>query len=385
MSHEIRTPLNAIIGMSDSLKDENLSEEVLEVVEDIESAADGLNQLLSHTLDHAKLVSNKMELDLHKTNIRDLIETCYRLWRPQCSVKKITLKKHIDENLSQDYQLDQFRLQQCLNNLLANAVKFTSTGRIDIVVKQTLHNNNQSLVIAVKDTGIGMSEDQVAAVFDDFSQADNSIARKYGGTGLGMSITKKLTELMNGEIKVRSQKGKGTTFALIIPLKANDVSVPTKPIRIEKNQDFIKETNEEIAPFTGLRVLCVEDNPINQKVVGRLIGKRVESLTYANNGREALDILSTMEIDIVLMGIHMPIMDGIEATLEIRSSNEPWANVIIIALTADPEYQTKRICKNIGMNDSIAKPVKRADILNAFDRTLRTISSNFALKVKLTG
>ena len=137
-------------------------------------------------------------------------------------------------------------------------------------------------------------------------------------------------------------------------------------------------------PFEGLSVLCVEDNPTNQKVVKRLIGKRVKALYFANNGRQALDVLSSMHVDVVLMDIHMPVMDGIEATLEIRSSEQPWASVIIIALTADPDYQQKRICKNIGMDDTIAKPVRRQDIFSAFDRTLGKINMDFAQPVTLS-
>ena len=416
MSHEIRTPLNAIIGMSDSLKDEPLSQEVMEVIEDIEQAADGLHQLLSKTLDHAKLISNNMQIDLHPANISDLIETCHRLWRPQCSAKNIKLGKHIDQDIADEYLLDSFRLQQCLNNLLSNAVKFTNEGQINIRVKKTAHKGRDSLVIAVSDTGVGMSSEQEGAIFDAFVQADNSISRKYGGTGLGMSITKQLTELMGGEIRVKSNAGKGTVFAIIIPIletendlkniTGQDVTDKTapEPIKLDaKPQHVLPEiavenkieprssiennelTMDKSKPFSGLSVLCVEDNPVNQKVVERLIGKRVSRLTCANNGREALDILSTMHVDVVLMDIHMPVMDGIEATLQIRSSEATWANVIIIALTADPEYQTQRICRNIGMNDTIAKPVKRAEILDAFDRTLGSLSESFGVKIKLTG
>ena len=140
----------------------------------------------------------------------------------------------------------------------------------------------------------------------------------------------------------------------------------------------------ELKPFEGLNVLCVEDNPINQKVVKRLIGKRVNQLYFADNGREALNILNTVPVDVVLMDIHMPVMDGIETTLEIRKSNETYANVIIIALTADPDYQQRRICRNIGMDDTIAKPVKREDILDAFDRTLSKLSDNFGQEVSLS-
>lgn len=407
MSHEIRTPLNAIIGMSDSLRDEDLSEEVLDVIGDIEQAAEGLHHLLSRTLDHAKLISDKVQIDLSPHDIRDVVKTCYRLWRPQCSAKKIELKTHIDKSITHEYLLDSFRLQQCLNNLLSNAVKFTASGHIDIILKQAAFKGRESLVIAVKDTGIGINPKQCETIFEAFTQADNSISRKYGGTGLGMSITKQLTELMGGEIKVKSNQNEGTTFALILPVVKNRSSQTTSPIepslkstssqseaKAQKTQPItssvkprnttqqnIEQTHEK--PFSGLSVLCVEDNPINQKVVERLIGKRVSRLTCANNGREALDILSTMHVDIILMDIHMPVMDGIETTLEIRGSREPWANVIIIALTADPEYQTKRICRNIGMNDTIAKPVKRADILNAFDRTLGSLSHDFGVKIKL--
>ena len=149
---------------------------------------------------------------------------------------------------------------------------------------------------------------------------------------------------------------------------------------IIKSQPLVSSSK----PFEGLNVLCVEDNAINQKVVKRLIGKRVKQLYFANNGREALNILNTVPVDVVLMDIHMPIMDGIETTLQIRKSNQAFANVIIIALTADPDYQQRRICRNIGMNDSIAKPVKREDIFNAFDRTLSKLSDDFGQEISLS-
>jgi len=393
MSHEIRTPLNAIIGMSDSLKEENLSEDILEVIEDIEQAAEGLHQLLSRTLDHAKLISDKMQIDLHQDNVRDVILTSTKLWNPQCSASGIALRTHFDGKLPEQLLLDGFRLQQCLNNLLSNAVKFTKSGRIDVIVKTATLKGQDSLIIAVKDTGIGMTAEQSKAIFDEFIQADNSISRTYGGTGLGMSITKQLTELMGGEIRVKSELGTGSTFALVLPiLESHDDlnsaeakalhKVPSTLDTPERQKLELPEVPQKEKPFEGLSVLCVEDNMVNQKVVNRLIGKRVANLTFANHGREAVDILGTMHVDVVLMDIHMPVM--VEATLEIRGSNEPWANVVIIALTADPDYQQKRICKNIGMDDTIAKPVKREDILNAFDRTLGTISPEFSQPVKLT-
>lgn len=395
MSHEIRTPLNAIIGMSDSLKDEPLSEDVMSVIEDIEQAAEGLHLLLSKTLDHAKLISNKMQVDFSESNVKDTILTSTRLWTPQCSAAGIALRTHIDPSVPETLCLDSFRLQQCLNNLLSNAVKFTPKGRIDVVVKKLVVRDIDTLVIAVKDTGIGMTEAQSKTIFGEFAQADNSISRTYGGTGLGLSITKQLIELMGGSVRVKSAPENGTTFALMLPIDSNREGLnvaeatPVRPVTPNVNPAPANLPSGQVQakqpkPFEGLSVLCVEDNPVNQKVVKRLIGKRVDKLVFANNGREALTSLGTQHVDVVLMDIHMPVMDGIEATLEIRGSKEPWANVVIIALTADPDYQQKRICKNIGMDDTIAKPVKREDILRAFDRNLGGLSEEFAVPVKLT-
>jgi len=397
MSHEIRTPLNAIIGMSDSLKDENLPDDIMEVIDDIETAADGLHHLLSRTLDHAKLVSNKMKLDLERANIREIAENCLKIWRPQSAAKNVKMTLHVDPATPDDLLLDGFRVSQCLNNLLSNAVKFTETGRIDVIAKPAVVKNKSSLVLAVKDSGIGMSGEEAETIFEAFVQADNSVSRKYGGTGLGMSITKQLTELMGGQINVSSIPDQGTTFIVILPIaqNADDVkNLQEASVDAQTDQLQIKNVGTEPAPivsmpkakpFEGMSVLCVEDNPVNQKVVKRLIGKSVSSLTFANNGQEALETLSHMHVDIVLMDIHMPVMDGIEATLKIRGSEEPWANVVIIALTADPEYQHKRICKNIGMDDTIAKPVRREDIFEAFDRVVGDMGENFGTAVKLAG
>ncbi len=419
MSHEIRTPLNAIIGMADSLQDEELTDDVRGVIDDIEQAADGLHKLLSKTLDHSKLLSNKMEASYESEDPRNIIESCEKLWKPQASNKGLILKTHIDDKTPELADLDSFRIQQCLNNLLSNAIKFTDQGRIDIVLRPVTLSGQNHLVFAVKDTGIGMNEAETDAVFKPFVQADDTISRKYGGTGLGVSIAKQMAELMGGTLRVKSKKGEGTTFAMIIPQKAPaiapeqqpnvlEVSVPVPPLETraetasppasisipppaqvpaaEKTAKPDVSTGELIDKmnqvdgaglrpptdaFSGLSVLCVEDNLVNQRVVQRLIGKKVTNLSFAGNGVEALQSLGSTHYDVVLMDIHMPIMNGIEATMEIRESGKPWANVAIIALTADPDYQQKTICRNIGMNGTIAKPVRRKDILDAFDQVLQ--------------
>jgi len=393
MSHEIRTPLNAIIGMSDSLRDENLTPDVRGVVNDIEDAAEGLNNLLSRTLEHAKLMSKKVQINLEAVNPKSVLETCQRLWRPQITSKGLKFKIAIDPNLPETLELDEFRIQQCVNNLLSNAVKFTSEGSISLIMKMAEMKGSQRLIIAVRDQGIGMSPEEAGRIFEDFTQADESISREFGGTGLGMSITKQLSELMGGKVHVKSEKGAGTTAMLILPIAAPQIESPAKKITAKLTSGLKSEPRPVISskpphkikkPFEGLNVLCVEDNQVNQKVVNRLIGNRVNQIHFADNGREALNILNMAPIDVVLMDIHMPIMDGIETTMEIRRSNSAFANVIIIALTADPDYQQKRICKNIGMDDTIGKPVRREDILKAFDRNLGRLSESFGQKVEIS-
>ena len=415
MSHEIRTPLNAIIGMSDSLKDEALSPDVREVITDIEDAAEGLHYLLSRTLDHAKLMSDRVEINVELADPRKVIGTVARLWKPQMNSKGLNFQIVIDPELPASMPLDEFRLQQCLNNLLSNAAKFTKGGSVTLLARKAEIAGASSFILAVKDSGIGISSDEVKRIFDPFMQADSSIQREYGGTGLGMSITKNLCELMGGTIRVKSARGAGSTFALIFPILDGEAELPahvdTEISQIEPlarqavppvTQVFAEDNRADMAgpleeatvdgndpdsphtmPFEGLNVLCVEDNPINQKVVNRLIGKRVNQLYFADNGREALNILNTAPVDVVLMDIHMPIMDGIETTLEIRKSDKAYTNVVIIALTADPDYQQRRICRNIGMDDTIAKPVKREDILDAFDRTLSKLSDNYGQEIAI--
>lgn len=391
MSHEIRTPLNAIIGMADAIKDEPLSPDALETVQYIDEAAQGLHQLLTQTLDHAKLISAKAEAEWELADPKKVLADSMRLWRPQCLKKGLKLNILQGRDIPKSVLIDRFKLGQCLNNLLSNAIKFTRNGSITVILKRAEYRNQDSLIIAVKDTGIGMSSEAKSKVFDEFTQADTSIKREYGGTGLGMNITQRLVQIMEGHISVSSQKGEGSTFVIALPLKTNvtdrSVKQKTEPVEIKSVErspgvsakiNHIKpDIHPKHPPFSNMSVLCVEDNPVNQRVIEKLIGKRVEALHFADNGQEALEKLTTLQVDIVLMDIHMPVMDGIEATLEIRKSKMPWANVIIIALTADPDYQQARICRNLGMNGTISKPVTRQDIAQAFESAISNIASNF--------
>ena len=420
ITHEIKTPLNAIIALSDHLRhSKNIIKDDLESIEFIEEAAENLHHLLTQTLDHAKLSTNNIALQKNEYSPRKIIQNLYGLWLLRCKEKNLVLKLSVDNNLIESCLLDKMRVQQCLNNLISNAVKFTEKGGIHIVARSVQTPKGPLLVFAVKDTGAGIDPQNLDMIFDAYQQEDNSISRRYDGTGLGLNITKNLAELMGGSVNVRSEKGKGSVFVLALPVTQNTADSPltmpapdvpspplsSKPDNLPAQTSKASETDQPLQdtllppaistaislagnpdvkkPFAGLKVLCVEDNKINQSVVNRLIGEDVQSLAFANNGLEALEHLNTEHFDLVLMDIHMPEMNGIETTIEIRNSDAPWANVIIIALTADAEYQQERICRNLGMKDAIAKPVRRQDILDAFKRTFASIKEKHSTPVKL--
>jgi CheY-like chemotaxis protein len=224
--------------------------------------------------------------------------------------------------------------------------------------------------LAVKDNGIGMTLEQQKQIFEAYTQADKSIARRFGGTGLGMTITKEIIELMGGTITLRSESGKGTVFALTLPLESMKAKSP-KQGSVDLVDKILEDSKPEPTNYSGLRILVADDNTTNHMVITSLLESLVGEIHLVSDGQQAIDVLKTTPIDIVLMDIHMPVMDGIEATLAIRGSSESWSDVLIIALTADPQYQQKRLCKNIGMDDALAKPVKLIELLGAIDNVLK--------------
>lgn len=419
MSHEIKTPLNAIVGMTEALQDEVTSDEARETVRYIAEAADSLNHVLSHTLEHARLSSREITLDVFETDPKELIRSTASLFKKSMTDKGLAFGLRIADTVPDTIQTDATRLRQCVTNFLSNAVKFTSEGRVDVAMAVSdAGKDGPRLIVAVKDTGIGMSDEAASRVFQPFAQADETINRRFGGSGLGMAITQQIVDAMGGDIRVKSAVGVGTTMMMSIPLnlaKATDMPA-TAPLQAtpadaaaqdaapapvsasvvsdpaptsarpspavvpaqsgvtqpESTSLARVEKNVSIQPkdYSGFDVLVVEDNPINQKVVGKLLSNHVRSVSFAFNGEEGLKMLHNQGFDVILMDIHMPVKDGIETTLEIRASGQPWADIVIVALTADPDYQQKRICRNIGMNDTIAKPVRRKDLLDAMERVL---------------
>lgn len=382
LSHEVRTPMNAVIGITDALVQHSPEPAILSKLKLIQSSADSIMNILEGTLSHNKLDADKLMLDPQPGNPRETVETICALWSPQAKKNGTTIKCHIEAKTPDKITFDRFRDEQCLNNLLSNAVKFTPNGQIHVILTLIGEDGPKPrLVLAVKDTGIGMTEEQQSRIFDAYAQADNTISSRFGGTGLGMNIAKSIIELMGGSITVKSEIGKGTIFALSLPVEIEKKKMPVpSATEVALVDHLFTEKEKEETPYSNLKILVADDNPTNHLVVESLLESVVGTIYKANNGQEVLDILDVQDIDIVLMDIHMPVMDGIESTLAIRSSPKHWSDILIIAVTADPQYQQLRLCKNIGMDESLAKPIKLTTMLEAFDRVLTLDRSNAPYK-----
>ncbi|MEP4051770.1 MAG: ATP-binding protein [Litorimonas sp.] len=375
LSHEIRTPMNAVVGIADALIHHDRNPKILPKLELIQSSAEKIIRIVDESLEHTKLAEAKIQLDPHAASPREAVESVCALWEQKAVENGIDLQCKIDTSVPDSIIFDSHRYEQCLNNLISNAVKFSPAGRIQVVLTTLKKGGINNLVAVVKDSGIGMNKSQLASLFEAYTQADNSISGRFGGTGLGMNITKQLIELMDGQITARSELGAGTVIALTLPIKTDRREEDRR--RSETSGGLVDNMLENAAPpaseYGALKVLVVDDNATNHMVVTSLLGSMVKQIDVAENGVEAIQALEIAEeansqYDVVLMDIHMPVMDGIEATLAIRGSQQNYTDIPIIALTADPQYQQRRLCKNIGMDDALAKPIKLTEVLGAMDR-----------------
>ncbi len=351
MSHEIRTPMNAVVGMTHLLLDENPRDDQLKSLQTLKFSADLLLSLINDILDFSKIESGKIELELIDFNLKSMLHGIKAAQRAKAEEKHVKLKLRWDDDVPLMVVGDVTRIGQIVNNLVSNAVKFTQEGEVSIEIEliQEIDNNVQ-LSFKVRDTGIGISEKQIEAIFEEFSQASSSTTRKFGGTGLGLAITKKLLELQGSRIEVSSEVGVGSVFSFVLDLQKSS-KVVREAGATESKEDFGHS-------LEGLRVLLVEDNPVNQYVATRFIKKWEASLEVANHGKEALEMVQQQPYDIVLMDLQMPIMDGYEATKQIRAweQQEERSPVSIIALTASATLATKDKVKELGMDDFLTKP-----------------------------
>jgi PAS domain S-box-containing protein len=380
ISHEIRTPINGIAGMASLLSQNPTVNEQATYLHAIQSAADNLKVIINDILDLASIESGKLKLEEIGFNLNDLLYSLINTFSFQASEKKIELHYQLDEQANQIFIGDPVRLNQILLNLISNAIKFTHAGTISIRchVKKK-ETKKYLLTFEVQDTGIGIPKDKLKTIFESFSQADASVTRKYGGTGLGLTIVKQLVELQHGSIYVTSEEGLGSTFSFSIPYELG--SRNNIKGHLSKGSPLLKKSLKDFS------VLLVEDNDINRLYASSILKIWDCKIDIAENGYVAVEKIKNEDYDIVLMDIQMPVMDGFEATKAIRAGAHPKNQIPIIALTANATRKDIEQCLASGMNDCIPKPFTPEDLYSKLERfrsgskkVAQTTTSNILLK-----
>lgn len=363
MSHEIRTPMNAILGFSELLPQRPLDEKQKSYVDGIKIATKNLLNIINDILDLSKIESGKMEINVEPVDIKTLIQEFKTIFSFELEKKGIELIIDIDEKLPSTLLIDETRLRQIIFNLMGNAVKFTHTGYVKLNVYSDTSKQDESmieLVIEVKDSGIGINLKQQKSIFEPFIQQDGQSTRQYGGTGLGLTITKKLVELMSGDISLDSQVDKGSTFKVSIP------SIAVSSFEIHK-QDKQKEYAYSFDQ--NITILIIEDVITNREVVKGYLEDQNISIIEAENGKEGVDLAIALHPNLILMDIQMPIMDGYQA-IDILKFNPKTKNIPIVALTASAmssdEDKIKTLCEGY-----LRKPVYKEQLLEEMAKFLR--------------
>lgn len=358
VSHELRTPMNAILGLADLIQhDKKLDAEVRAKIEDIQKSGEHLLTIINDLLDHAQMEAGRLQVVQEPFNLRDTLSTAFQLLQRRAETKPLNYTLRVDPNVPTWVQGDSHRLTQILVNLLGNAIKFTAQGEIELHCSaQAMPGDAEGRVqvrLAVRDTGMGIAPDLQHRVFQSFSQVDNSIARRFGGNGLGLSITKGLVEAMGGTIGLHSELGVGTTFHVLLPCPLSQPPAHTLPA-----------PEEDSSSDKVVRILIADDNPLNRQIASLQLRRHLPQaqVTEVEDGLKAFEAVRDSEgFDVILMDLLMPEMDGQTATRKIRTElPEPQRSTPIIALTANGDKDELARCLECGMNESMLKPFNRS-------------------------